>query len=242
MKHISINVLKEIKNILPDTLEKDLQDNEAVCPVCHGLGVVLSDNVYGIKGDTLETAKKSSFPYNHQAIKLCPNCYNGVIDLCEFCGKQIERGYISKSDCEQYKAKEKEKKRIKYQEIIAKAKEVDIQSVTTYLYDEETDHYFNAIEDFVDEYRDNTNFANEEEMLENLPEVLWVCSEADISIDAYNIVEDACDDLHEDAFDNISDLDELQKHLDEWCNKQSGTNSFYPCYKEYVRVKKEWFK
>lgn len=243
MKHLSINVSEEIKNILPDTLEKDLQDNEAICPVCHGLGVVLDNNVYGIKGDTSEAAKKSMFPYNHQAIKFCPNCYNGVICLCEYCGKQITKGYISKCDCEQYKAKEEEEKRIKYQEIIQKAKEVDIKSVTTYLYDEETDHYFAEIEDFIDEYRDNTDFADDEEMLENLPEVLWVCSESDISMDAYSIVENACSDLHEDAFDNVSDVvEELQELLDDWCNKQSGTKTYYPCYKEYVRVKKEWFE
>lgn len=76
MKHISINVLEEIKNIFPDTLEKDLQDNEEICPVCHGLGVVLDNNIYGIKGDTSEASKKLRFPYNHQAIKFCPNCFN----------------------------------------------------------------------------------------------------------------------------------------------------------------------
>ena len=71
IKHISLNISEEIKCILPNTLEKDLQDNEAICPVCHGLGVVLSNNIYGIKGDTSEAARKSRFPYNHQAIKFC---------------------------------------------------------------------------------------------------------------------------------------------------------------------------
>lgn len=126
MKHISINVSKEIRSILPETLEKDLCDNEDICPVCNGLGVVLDNNVYGIKGDTSEAAKKSMFPYNHQAIKCCSNCYNGVIHLCQYCGKQIQRGYIDKCDCEQYKAKEEEEKRMKYQEQISKAEEVNI--------------------------------------------------------------------------------------------------------------------
>ncbi len=66
MKHISINLSEEIKNILPETLGKDLCENEEICPMCHGLGVVLDNNVYGIKGDTSETVKKSMFPYNHQ--------------------------------------------------------------------------------------------------------------------------------------------------------------------------------
>ena len=39
IKHISLNVVDEIKKILPVTLEKDLQDNEIICPVCHGLGI-----------------------------------------------------------------------------------------------------------------------------------------------------------------------------------------------------------
>lgn len=242
IKHISINVAEEIQHILPDTLQKDLMDNEEICPICHGLGVVLDNNIYGIKGDTSEAAKRSHFPYNHQAIKFCPNCYNGVIRLCEYCGKMLPRGRL-KCDCEQQKAKDKEEVRIKYQKTIEKAKEVDIKLVSTYLYDENTDHYFSEIEDFIDAYKNDIDFENYEEMLANLPEVLWVCSEKDISMDADNILEDACSDLHEDVASAISseDVKELQKFLDEWCKKQSGTKTLYPCYKEYVRVKKEWF-
>lgn len=246
MRHVSINVSDEIKNILPDTLEKDLQDNEEICPVCHGLGVVVDNNPYGIKGDTSETAKKSMFPYNHQAIKFCPNCFNGVIHLCQYCGKQIRKGSIDYCDCEQYKAKEKEKERIKYQETIAKAKQIVIENLpeNTWLYDEQTDDYFSDIDYFVDTYKYNENFETEEQMLENLPSVLWLCKSVDIAMDAYGIIESACDDLHEDTMDSISDKDkgELQKLLDEWCRKQTGTKTAYPCYKEYVRVRKEWFK
>lgn len=92
MKHISINVSEEIKNILPSTLKKDLCDDEEICPVCNGLGVVIDNNIYGIKGDTSKAANKSMFPYNYQAIKFCPNCYNGVIRLYmldKWCKKQV---------------------------------------------------------------------------------------------------------------------------------------------------------
>ena len=245
MKHISINVAEEIKNILPDTLEKDLQNNEEICPVCHGLGVVVDNNIYGIKGDTSEAAKKSMFPYNHQAIKFCPNCYNGVIQLCEYCGKSLPKGRM-KCDCEQQKQINEEEREIKYQETIAKAKEIAIENLPedTWLYDERTDDYFSDIDYFVDAYRDNEDFGAEEQMLENLPSVLWLCKSVDIEIDAYSIIESACEELHEDALDSISyeDKKELQKMLDDWCSKQTGTKTAYPCYKEYVRVKKEWFE
>lgn len=236
MKHISLNVAKEIKNILPDTLEKDLMDNEEICPVCHGLGVVLDSNIYGIKGDTSEVTKKALFPYNHQAIKFCLNCYNGVIKICEYCGKPLSKGTM-KCNCEKQKEIDEAKEKQKYQEIIAKAKEVDIKTVSTYLYDKETDSYFADIEEFIDKYKNN------KEMSKNLPEILWLCSEEKIIINANSIVEEACEELHEDAFYNISyeDKKELQTFLDNWCRKQSGTTTYYPSYNEYVKVQKKWF-
>ena len=115
--------------------------------MCHGLGVVIDNNIYGIKGDTSEAAKKSIFPYNHQAIKFCPNCYNGVIRLYQYCGKPLPRT-ISRCDCEQYKAKEEEEKRIKYQEKISKAEELDIKDTDSemWFYDEQTCEYFSDID------------------------------------------------------------------------------------------------
>lgn len=245
MRHISINVSEEIKNILPETLEKDLQDNEEICPVCHGLGVVIDNNIYGIKGDSSEAAKKSMFPYNHQAIKFCPNCYNGVIRLCKYCGKQIPKYYIDKCDCKQYKAKEEEEKRIKYQEQISKAEEIDIKDIDSdmWFYDEKTDNYFSDIEHFVDAYKDFDNHESGEGM-DNLPEVLWLTDPVDISLDADSIIENACEELHEDAYENISgeDRKELQNMLDEWCKKQTGTRTICPNYKKHVIVRKEWFE
>lgn len=246
LKHISLNVAEKIKNILPDALEKDLQDNETICPVCHGLGVVLDNNIYGIKGDTSEAAKKSMFPYNHQAIKFCPNCYNGVIRLCEYCGKPLPRG-ILKCTCEQQRAKDEEEKRIKYQETIKKAKEIELKDTSYYMYDEQSNQYFSDKDEFVEhywqEYLDGSGGClNFDEFFEyEVPKVLWNCEEVKISIDADELIESACEELHEDARDCISDEKELQDFLDKWCEKQSGTISYYPCYKEYVRVQKEWF-
>ena len=219
MRHISINVSEEIKNILPDTLEKDLQENEEICPVCHGLGVVINNNPYGVKGDISEAAKKSMFPYNHQAIKFCPNCYNGVISLCQYCGKQIQKGYIDRCNCEKYKAKEEEKNRITYQKMITRADEIDIKNINSdmWFYDEQTGDYFSDVESFVDAYRDFDEYEADEEMMNNLPEVLWLCDTVDISMDADYIIDSACEELHEDARDNIStdDKKELQDMLDE---------------------------
>ena len=52
----------------------------------------------------------------------------------------------------------------------------------------------------------------------------------ELSIDASDIIENACSDLHKDARDNISDEDqkELQVLLDKWFeNNKQGTTSYY---------------
>lgn len=163
MKHISINVLEEIKNILPDTLEKDLQDDdEEICPVCHGLGVVLDNNIYRIEGDTSEDAKKSVFPYNHQAINFCPNCFNGVIRLCKYCNKPLKKG-LTQCDCTDYKFREEIANKVRHQETIDKAIEIDINDIDSdiWFYDENMDRYFPDIDTFVEYYKDESLVAGE---------------------------------------------------------------------------------
>lgn len=73
---------------------------------------------------------------------------------------------------------------------------------------------------------------------------MWLTEEVSISIDAGDIIENACEELHEDAYDSIStlDIEKLQDYLDKWCNEQTGTKTYYPDYSKYVRVKKEWFE
>lgn len=242
MKHISLNVSEEIKHILPDTLQKDIKENEEICPVCHGLGIVKMDYRFGI--DNNENPSKVNW-YDNEYFVWCPNCYFGVIKKCEYCGKILPKGR-TKCDCEKQHEIDEKDRRIKYQETISRATEVNMKDVgaDTWFYDEQTDDYFSDIDYFVDAYKDNEDFADDKEMLENLPEVLWLCDNVDISMDADSIIENACEELHEDAEDNISGEDkaELQWLLDNWCKKQTGTTTLYPNYKKYVRVKKEWFE
>lgn len=245
MKHISLNVAEEIKKILPDILEKDLQDNEIICPVCHGLGIIKQDYCFGIKEDDTEKAFKLNW-YDNEYLTLCPNCYFGRIKTCVYCGRPLPK-QTSRCSCEGYKEHEEEEKRIKYQKTIEKAKEISFENTSYFVYDENSDNYFIDAGDFTYHYWDlyqegDHDCSNFDEYFEKyVPKVLWNCEEVKISIDADSIIENACDELHEDARDNISDEKELQEFLDKWCEKQIGTTTYYPCYKEYVKVKKEWF-
>ncbi len=96
------------------------------------------------------------------------------------------------------------------------------------------------------DYQDGSGgCANFDEYFQyEIPDILWLCNNVDISMDADSIIESACEELYEDAEDNIlyEDRKELQRLLDNWCKKQIGTTTLYPNYKKYVRVRKEWFE
>lgn len=229
MNRILVTIEEEIKKTFPKTLIKDLQEHERICPTCNGLGMIAVNRPYGIKGDTSEEAKGKHFPYNHQTLSFCPNCFNGVQNLCQYCGKPITKGHIRQCDCKDYLAEEELKRIEKWRETIAKAKEVSEKDVNTMLYCDENDKYFSSVDDFLDEWE---SYHEEDELK---PLRLWVTSTVELSFNASNILESACEDLHEEASNNC-DYDELQKILDEYASKQSGTKTYYPCYEEYVLV------
>lgn len=245
MKHVSINIAEKLKKLLPETIEKDLTDNEIICPTCGGLGVIKKDYYFCVKNEMSPSLKYDW--YDNEYLTLCPNCYFGRLRKCEYCGEALNK--FNSCDCDKSKEAKAKLQFEKYQEKILRAKEVKPEDVTTYLYDADNNKYYadteEFVEDFYDSYAEDNGFCDSFEQCADMcaPKILWVTESTTMSMDAASIIESACDELHEDAMDNISykDRDELQKYLDEWCAKQYGTETFYPCYKEYVKVKKEWF-
>ena len=246
MKKIILNVSEEIKNILPEVLEKDLQDNEVICPECHGLGIIKRDYNFGIKENDIEKNFKLNW-YDNEYLTLCPSCYFGRVKTCKYCGKVLPKG-LNICDCDDFLEQEREENRIKYQETIDKAKEIELTDASECIHDEQSGRYFSDKNEFVEYYwemykeKNHICFNFDEYFEKYIPKVLWNCEVIKLSIDADSIIDNACDELHEDARESIFDKKELQEFLDDWCAKQSGTTTYYPCYKEYVKVQKEWFK
>ena len=103
------------------------------------------------------------------------------------------------------------------------------------LYCEEFDEYYATVDDFFDDYAAN----HMDEELYIRPERLWVCSVEKIHIDADSVVDNVCQELHEDAYEQC-DIGSLQDILDDWCKEQTGTTTYYPCFKQYVEI--DWSK
>lgn len=243
MKHMTINVSELLKD---EVLEKDLKDNEQICPICHGLGMVLYNNEFYHVEDTDNLTPAY---HNNMAFGYCPHCFNGVIKVCKYCGKPLPRERNS-CDCVQQQAKDKQLYEVFVQQAISKAIEVTESDVNdAWLSDYNGFNYYSNVNDFIEQIQDqyseeNHNYKNFDEFYETeVPKYLWLCETEGISLNAYNIVSDACEDLHEDAMDSISstDIKELQNYISNWCNKQSGTDTLFVAHKKYVVVKKNWF-
>lgn len=229
-RRVEVNLYQEIQKTFPKILVKDLSKNERICPACNGIGMKLTNNVYGIKGDTSEIGRKMLFPYKHQALSFCQSCFNGVQRLCPYCGKPyVNQSYLH-CDCDGQKNADKEKSIKEWNEKFSKAVEVDEKDVDTMLYCEELDEYYDSTDDFFDDYAANYSDGGYER-----PRVLWVTTVEKIHIDAADVTADACEYLHEDAYDQC-DIGSLQKLLDAWCKDQYGATTYFPSFKQYVLI------
>jgi len=210
-------------------LQKDLQEHEVICPHCGGTGLQVDDHPFGLK----EENSKVHFPFKQQTIVGCRHCYNGVQSKCLHCGEILVRG-TSRCDCKQSNLECIQERYDKYLETWNKAKKISFEETTNDFIMIYIDNYakYLMVEELEEWIEDKENEADQSICREELR--VYGTYIMELSIDASDIIENACGDLHEDARDNISVQEEekLQLLLDQWCeeNKQ-GTTSYYADFK-----------
>jgi len=200
-------VLEKIVGVQIELKPKIPKENEKLCDICGGVGWLYD--------------KKRNF------IEKCYVCYDGIIHLCPDC-KQPKRGVCIDSECRNRRDIAEEQKhlevavRVKYEDVPCESKIMMYSNIYPY-----NEGYFSDIEELVDYCLDNEI---------SIPSYVWSTQETKLSMDARSIIENACDELHENAMDNIEGEEELQKFLDAWCAKQSGTDSYTVDYKYAIKV------
>ena len=216
-------------------MRKDLHDNEEICPHCHGTGLEIIDNSYGLSDDPDKT--NGMFPYKHQTISSCPWCYTGVIHRCEHCGRVIPKGYL-KCDCQKQReidAAELKKKR-KEQLDRAEFAPSEVLDQSYFFYSDDygnDDGYFSDWDEFFDYWYLNGGSIGDER-----PEFVWATYPVEMHIDARDIVSNATEELYEDACDDVDSkhIKELQDFLDKWCKDCGVSTTYYKDSKYKVRI------
>lgn len=233
-KRVIVSDKEYIQKLVNANLVKDLHDNEEICPYCHGTGMVIRDNLYGLSDDP---DRKVWFPYKHQAITFCQYCFNGVILRCKLCGEVIQRGY-TKHNCKQQRTIDEKLREQKKREEFEKAPLLpeEKQKDYEYFFSEEYTHdngYFNDWEEFFDDWENE-----HEEYGDVRPEYVWVTEPVEMSINAESIAEQATEDLYEDAYDDIPDeeIKRLQVILDYWAKTCGVSTTYYESHKYKVRI------
>jgi hypothetical protein len=101
----------------------------------------------------------------------------------------------------------------------------------------ENEGYFSEWEEFFDAWEYSGHKPDEKR-----PKFVWGTTWHQIKMDAAGIVEQAIEDsgLHEDAWDAISEqsIDKLQKLLDDWCSRETGTRTY--CYDHEYAIEIPW--
>lgn len=235
-----VNIEDAFGELIGKKLIKDLHDNEEICPVCHGTGLRIEDNPYGLSDDPDKRA--GQFPYKHQSIQFCPNCYNGVVRFCPDCGKQIPR-YRTLCDCDAVVQRRQQEENRKEKERLEKAEKHEPNALGSLFTMAQSDFYshnegyFSCWEDFFDSWNEDR-----EEFTEK-PLYVWGTEEVEMSFDASSIVSNACEDMYEDAYDDIGAdaVAEMQRYLNEWKEKY-GRTSYLLTTKYAIRIPWEEMK
>lgn len=105
-------------------------------------------------------------------------------------------------------------------------------------------YYSNGDQYFYDEWEAMENIYGNacedswSESFPRLPQYLYLTEPSYFKLDAWEIVESACEDLYEDAMSHISndELKELQSTLDAWVEKVGMGATWYPDYKRVIEL------
>jgi len=233
LSSIKIDTKKALSH-MPDTIEKQLKENQAICPYCNGFGLIRID-----RRDWLIDPREE---YHDDFFHTCHFCNSGVVNVCRFCGEFIEKTRGDYCNCEGYQEHRKtlveqaEKERfdkaekITLDEAINRGIKAVVWGDDDYIFFDQDDVY-----EWIEcEYDNNPGLTKD-----NCPDYVWATDAIHFSFDVGNILEDACSDLHEDAYDNLVDIEELEAFCENWIAKQDGATSYYPDYKIAVLIDKD---
>ena len=216
------------------TLRKSLLSNEEICPTCKGLGFLIADNPFGLKDDS-----NKIIWYKNQAIQPCWTCYNGTVKKCKYCGNIIPKGRLKCTCKDQRRTDLEEEVRIEKERLdkaeIAPAEQFDMYYSDWYSND---NGYFSEFEEFFDEWLERIYDGDNTD--DERPEFVYGTVADNLHIDAYSIVESACEDMYEDAMCDTDDksIQELQDYLDDWCAHCGIGTTYY--YDKNYKVRIPW--
>lgn len=232
-KRVVIHYLETLKKLAGATLEFDIAPGERICGACGGIGVVKRTLPYGPG-----VARLQGRLYQNQILAPCPNCHHGTVKVCPHCGADIPVRVRQHCCCDAAVRAREEARRAKDRDAYEKARRIEPDTAEAlamgmlFYEGAPNEGFVHDMDEFLDWWE--TEHAEEDAR----PEYIWGTKPVRLIIDAQRIVEQACENLHEDAIDSISneDMTRLENFLDEWCGMQDKATSYLQDDTVLVRV------
>lgn len=205
-------------NLLPLSVDRKLGEGEEVCDKCSGTALV--------------TKKKPEGTF----LVGCRECNGrGVLKHCEHCGELKRNSLYDRHDCESMRLKRDLEVERKEQEKWDVAKKISLADACK-VYDLVVvgwDTYMSP-DDVIDHILDNRDEDNP------IPRV-WGTATTTISVDYERVLEDATEELHEEAYGNIgkTDRDDLKEFLHGWAGRETVRNAtltYFPDEKVGIEI------
>lgn len=193
----NIKSIKDLKVTASPRYDK-APEGRAICPTCEGVSLVL---------------------FNDKYLDRCPDCAAGTVATCPVCGEILGRSSwrCRKQECIDTLDKSERKKWFE------KAEKVTLEQAKgrfDYLYDDHLNEYIciDDLEDHIENY-----------IIERAepPKYLVGTDKAWMEIDATDILENACSMLHEEVYDSLYGIDDLQDALDIFCERNRQNTTTY---------------
>lgn len=219
---------KNFKESIPIYVVRELQANQKICSKCEGLGLYREGNF----------------------IKVCQECKSGIVTKCNYCDTYLAENLNYRHDCEgkkkarheEWNKKDRETEQINLEKATKLTWDEGIKKFKCFYskYYEYNEGYFFELEDFFDEW-EQSDFDDQPEK----PKYVWGTYETCMSFDAFSIIENATDDLHEAARDYMGTkaIDALQDILDRYAEEYRGdTTTYYQDTKYAIEIPWELYR
>ncbi|GAA4878937.1 hypothetical protein GCM10023310_68790 [Paenibacillus vulneris] len=231
-----LNIRTETVNVnLQFNITRELEDNEVLCPTCSGTslhieGVPLAQTTNGVY--ELKKFGKCT------TIVGCSSCYFGVQKKCLHCDKLLGRNSYCTCDKSRYEQRYKQEQKeieswsrtnkITYDEALQKYEMIFIDRVEKYCSPDELAEYLQW-------YLDD----NEDLTIDDILSLrIYGTYTTQASFDAYSILENATEELHEDAFNRAEYvIEDMQEYLNKVANEiKIDTKTFFPDEKNGIQL------
>lgn len=200
-------MLEKISGKKIELLPKIPSENQIICNTCDGIGWL----------------------YDGHSIIKCIECYDGLKNCCPICGEPYKKFKCENEDCIKQQNYIKLNKEIECELTRFKeAKKINIKDIykeNIEMFYHDSYHYNDGYFNDIDEFKE---YCEENEL--DIPKYIWATYTKCLDLDSEYILEQACEDLFEDAYYHIIDMDELIEFLDKWSKKQVNTKTYYVDY------------